>query len=495
LENGTPQGGVLSPTLFNLLMDELLKAKLPNTVEVVSYADDLLVIIKGKNPIRDGQIALNILTDKCSELGLKISKEKSRAMAFQNKLEREKLKIQDHELEWVQEYRYLGILVDNRLLFNSHVNYIRDRMKSRIQTMKVMTNTKLGANSKVLRTFYVQAVRSLVDYSSQALFMVSRTKLKRLETQQNNALRVIACAPRWSKTIVLQDLFKFEELGDRTQKLALGLIIKIYKHGGETTEWNNINKTLINNKVKGKWPNKVHKALVKWEISDQLKKDGVDKLDIGYSKKPPWYISGIIINVDIEEISKKETSPYYLRQKHLKNLENLNRDRIAYYTDSSVLEGGGAGAAIASYEQVDSWRLTDFASTLQTELFAIGKAAEHAKTHIHDVIIHTDSLTSIQAIQSQSITDNINILSWVLRRLYEIQDDDRSVIINWVPSHVGIAGNEEADRLAQEAAKKDHVDVSIDKSVSQYVKSMKKLQKKMYTAYLNLKKESSESVS
>lgn len=115
-------------------------------------------------------------------------------------------------------------------------------------------------------------------------------------------------------------------------------------------------------------------------------------------------------------------------------------------------------------------------------------------THIHDVIIHTDSLTSIQAIQNQSITDNINSLSWVLRRLYELQDDDRNVIINWVPSYVGIAGNEEANRLAEEATKKDYVNVSIDKSVRQYVKSMKKLQKKMDAAYLNFKKASSESV-
>lgn len=79
-----------------------------------------------------------------------------------------------------------------------------------------------------------------------------------------------------------------------------------------------------------------------------MKTDGVDKLDIGYSKKTQWYISGITINVYIEVTNKKRN---YLRQKHLKNLENLNRARIVYYTDGSVLEGGGAGAAIVSYEQ------------------------------------------------------------------------------------------------------------------------------------------------
>ena len=257
LENGTPQGGVLSPTLFNLLMDELLRARLPKTVEIVSYADDLVIVVKGGNAIRDGQEALNILTNKCNELGLKISKDKSRVMAFKLSLETENLTMQGHRLEWVQEYRSLGIVIDNRLLFTNHVNDLRERLKSRVRTMRVMTSSKVGANSKVLRTFYVQAIRSLVDYSSHALFLVSNTKLKKLETQQNNALRIMAHAPQWTKIVTLKDLFQLEGLEDRIQKLSLSLVIKIYKKGENTTAWKNIHRSMNDRKQKGKWSKKV----------------------------------------------------------------------------------------------------------------------------------------------------------------------------------------------------------------------------------------------
>ncbi|XP_076047611.1 uncharacterized protein LOC143029087 [Oratosquilla oratoria] len=41
LENATPQGGVLSPTLFNVLISNVLKLPLPHECKIISYADDL----------------------------------------------------------------------------------------------------------------------------------------------------------------------------------------------------------------------------------------------------------------------------------------------------------------------------------------------------------------------------------------------------------------------------------------------------------------------
>lgn len=39
LENGTPQGGVLSPALFNTLMSNILDIHLPEGCKIISYAD------------------------------------------------------------------------------------------------------------------------------------------------------------------------------------------------------------------------------------------------------------------------------------------------------------------------------------------------------------------------------------------------------------------------------------------------------------------------
>ena len=41
LENGAPQGGILSPVLFNILMENIAVLQLPVGVDVFIYADDV----------------------------------------------------------------------------------------------------------------------------------------------------------------------------------------------------------------------------------------------------------------------------------------------------------------------------------------------------------------------------------------------------------------------------------------------------------------------
>ena len=51
ITRGTPQGGVLSPVLFNLIMNSLFKefeAKYPH-IKIFNYADDLMIIAYEKN--------------------------------------------------------------------------------------------------------------------------------------------------------------------------------------------------------------------------------------------------------------------------------------------------------------------------------------------------------------------------------------------------------------------------------------------------------------
>ena len=73
LENGTPQGGILSPYLFNLLMENLLNLQFPKNVDILIFADDVCVVVRGAYKVRTMQRALNLIIEKSAELGLKIN--------------------------------------------------------------------------------------------------------------------------------------------------------------------------------------------------------------------------------------------------------------------------------------------------------------------------------------------------------------------------------------------------------------------------------------
>ena len=74
-ELGTPQGGVLSPTLFNVLMNRIAKDEYPPDVMPIVYADDILI----QSPtVAKMQIALNKLCSNCTYLGLVVNEQKTK---------------------------------------------------------------------------------------------------------------------------------------------------------------------------------------------------------------------------------------------------------------------------------------------------------------------------------------------------------------------------------------------------------------------------------
>ncbi|XP_050700378.1 uncharacterized protein LOC126987455 [Eriocheir sinensis] len=69
-ELGTPQGGVLSPMLFNILMDKIARWPFPGNTQVIIYADDILVQCSSPALL---SLALEQLSALCEPMGLVIN--------------------------------------------------------------------------------------------------------------------------------------------------------------------------------------------------------------------------------------------------------------------------------------------------------------------------------------------------------------------------------------------------------------------------------------
>ncbi|KAG0693403.1 LINE-1 retrotransposable element ORF2 protein [Chionoecetes opilio] len=81
-KNGTQQGSILSPYLFNTLIEILVSLPLGDGCTILGYADDLAVITTGPHYLRKAQNTLSTLDSKCQELGLKINFAKTRTIHF-----------------------------------------------------------------------------------------------------------------------------------------------------------------------------------------------------------------------------------------------------------------------------------------------------------------------------------------------------------------------------------------------------------------------------
>ena len=70
----------------------------------------------------------------------------------------------------------LGVWVDKWLSFTTHVAYLKERTQERLNAIRAMKRRTCGATYSILRLFYVQMMRALVDYSTPVLIALSPTQ-------------------------------------------------------------------------------------------------------------------------------------------------------------------------------------------------------------------------------------------------------------------------------------------------------------------------------
>lgn len=87
VENGTPQGSIISPFLFSIMFDGIFK-EIENNTGVALFADDGAIWKRGRNItfiMKKMQQILNTVQEWTVKWGFRISQEKTKAMLFTKK--------------------------------------------------------------------------------------------------------------------------------------------------------------------------------------------------------------------------------------------------------------------------------------------------------------------------------------------------------------------------------------------------------------------------
>ncbi|GBM97493.1 hypothetical protein AVEN_97814-1 [Araneus ventricosus] len=130
---------------------------------------------------------------------------------------------------------------------------------------------------------------------------------------------------------------------------------------------------------------------------------------------------------------------------------NINR----IYTDGSKTEKG-VGAAFCVLTEVNithrwSTRLSLRNTVFQAEILALLKAVEHADAlPIQQLTILVDNQESIKSAANRKSHNSIT------RKNFKLLHSHPHIRVSWIKAHAGYIGNEEADRLAKEAAETEN---------------------------------------
>ena len=478
-QNGTPQGSVLSAFLFNIVMDELLEQlnlkEYPNSI-AYCYADDLVIISKtsNENHLKETmETNLLNLENITNSLGMILEPSKTVNMMFYRKDPSFVLKLYDNKLKWVNEHKFLGIIFDKKLTFKAHIEYLISRCLKRINIMKSLTTVKGGANFKVLRTYYLQAIRSIIDYSAPAIILAKPNLIKKLEIIQNSALRIITGAPPWTKIINMLYETNIASIKDRITQLTANLIMKTV--------------TNKESRLKNEILNKSNSSFLKTTsfTTRYIDTSVMDSKELLF-RIPPW--DEPKASFIIKEIAGGKTNYNKDKTKKIyrKEISRLNKENdIIIYTDGSVDPTAGNSGSAAVFKNKNGKtlysikaRARNHCSSMETELLAIIIALMNCiqKSDLKDdkIIIHTDSLSALQNIKNIEPTDNVELTNKIHSILHNIFINGGKVTFHWIPSHTDIYGNDQADIAAKQAANKSEIDFyNIPKSLAEIKKSIK----------------------
>jgi hypothetical protein len=148
---GCPQGGVLSPLLWNLVVDRLLVVTNDLGFSTFGYADDIGIIVQGKFPhtVRGiMQEALNVVVKWAVKEGLNISPHKTAIIPFTNRRKTEGLGpliLHGKELEMLGEAKYLGVILGSKLNCNQHLQKTISKAQTTFAVVRRICGKKMGS--------------------------------------------------------------------------------------------------------------------------------------------------------------------------------------------------------------------------------------------------------------------------------------------------------------------------------------------------------------
>ena len=195
VKQGVPQGGVLSPILFNLYMSAMPSP--PGNIKLVTYADDSNVLGSGTkfDPItKQLNKYLATLNDWFKSRNLFISPSKSSATAFSTFSNDAsvvlQIKVDGQLVPTVKKPIFLGITFDNLLSFRHHAASLKTKLQSKNNVLKALTGSSWGKEKEIIVTTFKAIGQSIINYCCPIWTpALSRTTWNNIQVAQNAALR------------------------------------------------------------------------------------------------------------------------------------------------------------------------------------------------------------------------------------------------------------------------------------------------------------------
>ncbi len=446
---GVPQGAVLSPALFNIMLCDIPTS---TVVRLIGYADDLTLVTSATSLPSAQQNMQEYLTQFsawCNKWHFILNPDKCSYQSYSRHRISPQIviRINGRPIAFSQEKRVLGVIFDcPRLNFGAHVSAVRADCQKRLNVLRALSAQRWGASSHLLRNVYVAFIRSKLEYGSSVIGELPSSSIKSLESVQNSALRLILGARRTSPIRSLEAESFLPPLPLRFRFLFMKRCLCYAYSPTQAILPGFLGIDPISAQINNLHPFATHARYLFQSMGIAMP---CQVRTPAFSPIPPWISLHNQICLDP---SGGLALPY--RDSSFTTILAYRMDQfysghIPIYTDGSRSEAG--------------WLLSPSHSVMGAELFAIYKALQMTLSRVElqnrQVVIFTDSKSSLHLILNTRHPTYAAIVYRIHALL--LQRGLNSVAFCWVKGHSGVFGNEVADRIANLAHSSDRSSCSI----------------------------------
>jgi ribonuclease HI len=480
---GCPQGAVLSPDLFLHWIDELateLELKHPQ-VTISLFADDLALISQDRNIQKAEEImqgALDTVTRWARTWKMEIAAGKCDSLLISldpaQVHYQPRLTIDGYAVPFNVHPIFLGISFDRQMTWRSHCDMVALSMSSRLKQLKVISGKSWGMKQDHLRSIFIAYIRAKADYcASVYLHQTASTNVNVVQKKQNEATRIITgCC---SSTPI-------EALNREADLMPLKLQADSKAAMYYERAWRLPDNFPTANLVKD-WLTPTHLQLDRnWRntaglASQELYLNRLPRAPIViYPRIPFVTMDFITYNTSIAGASK--ANPPEDRKRLGQEAVDLIPWLYRAWTDGSAASGttdGGWGAFIEHNSGVNTsigGPAGALCSSFTAEMTAIRRSLQKIleletssprTTNDTNILLCTDSQSSIAKLSSGWAHQDSQVGLDIFEACHSLNTrHGLHIVFQWVPSHVGLDGNEAADSLAGQGSREQQDFVPID---------------------------------
>ena len=188
---GVPQGSILGPLLFNLYINDIIEI---SNFSIKLFADDACLLCSSDSPQQLEKLVnteLSKINNWRKSNKLSVNFTKSDYIIFTNKKNNYKfnIKMDLNTLKRTTETRYLGIIIDQKLKWNKHVNYIITKIT---KVSYILTKIRHYINTDSIKLLYYSLIHPHLNYCLTAWGGAPPSTLQPLINFQKKIIRIMS---------------------------------------------------------------------------------------------------------------------------------------------------------------------------------------------------------------------------------------------------------------------------------------------------------------